>query len=667
MEKMQRIMRSYLPILSQKEINDRIKTLSEKTKDDMDILDYLELFDIKCLIDEDKIRIDNSDKISEKLDKTLISEFYRRVNTSTDLLKYFDVAYSDINSKTEFLDFRNTMLDIFETYTFARIVSDDDLEEIIKTYHIPLFKFLKSNYWAKEYPDLIKKIFFSKTEHFELFLDNFTDSKIKNYLPKNITKDEFYSLADRYINDIPSQKDHNFESNLNYLRLLNNNLNGINKFLDVDAELKLRVNEQIDLKNTNLLKKGTVHSSNITVILHPAAKETFDLQFKNGLVGVVDVDFIKSHNDIPSLLTYLKYLSYFFTDNGILNLASFPNVESSAFEKAIGIKPKNNYEISLFFYSKTRLILNELRTFDHFIKVEHNLSFEKIFDYFFKNYSENVFNMKWVHVPVSEEKSFSIKIKILFSSEENIRKQWKVYTKYNSINPKLLNYEKTPDFDELPSLLPNKYIYAETGVSKHILYTLFSDQSQMGYISQLVNESTFEDLITHHAVHYEDFSSYQLTDLNFLIEQNVISKSEDGLMYFDAQQKILISMYAILWSQGVINYYNLPSMLSNSLKNKYQLAIDECLSDGLLKSKSTLFSKVEVDFLNYLLNDKNFDNSKSLRNKHGHGHSTDVDEEYYEDYLYAVAVFLLYIVKINEEFHFQSLLNEEEGYLAKFE
>lgn len=545
-----------------------LKFCLKKTKDDMDILDYLELFDIKCLIDEDKIRIDNSDKISEKLDKTLISEFYRRVNTSTDLLKYFDVAYSDINSKTVFLDFRNTMLDIFETYTFARIVSDDDLEEIIKTYHIPLFKFLKSNYWAKEYPDLIKKIFFSKTEHFEIFLDNFTDSKIKNYLPKNITKDEFYSLADRYINDIPSQKDHNFECNLNYLRLLSNNLSGINKFLDVDAELKLRVNEQIDLKNTNLLKKGTVHSSNITVILHPGAKETFDLQFKNGLVGVVDVDFIKSHNDISSLLTYLKYLSHFFTDNGILNLASFPNGESSFFEKAMGIKPKNNYEISLFFTSKTTLILNELRTFDHFIKVEHNLSFEKIFDYFFKNYSENVFNMKWVHVPFSEEKSFSIKIKILFSSEENIRKQWKVYTKYNSINPKLLNYEKTPDFDELPSLLPNKYIYAETDVSKHILYTLFSDQSHMGYISQLVNESTFEDLITHHAVQYEDFSSYQLTDLNFLIEQNVISKSEDGLMYFDAQQKILISMYAILWSQGVINYYNLPSMLSNSLKNK---------------------------------------------------------------------------------------------------
>ncbi len=169
MEKMQRIMRSYLPILSQKEINDRIKILSEKTKDDMDILDYLELFDIKCLIDEDKIRIDNSDKISEKLDKTLISEFYRRVNTSTDLLKYFDVAYSDINSKTEFLDFRNTMLDIFETYTFARIVSDDDLEEIIKTYHIPLFKFLKSNYWAKEYPDLIKKYFLAKLSILNFF------------------------------------------------------------------------------------------------------------------------------------------------------------------------------------------------------------------------------------------------------------------------------------------------------------------------------------------------------------------------------------------------------------------------------------------------------------------------------------------------------------------
>lgn len=203
----------------------------------------------------------------------------------------------------------------------------------------------------------------------------------------------------------------------------------------------------------------------------------------------------------------------------------------------MGIKPKNNYETNYLFDVKTTLILRELGYFDQVIRVEHDLSYEKIFDYFFNDYSENVFNMKWVHVPFSEEKSLSIRIKILLSSEENIRKQWKVYTKKNSIDSKLLNYEKTPNFSELPSLLPKKYIYAETDVTKNILYLLFSDQSMMGYISDSVNEQDFVNLIIHQKVNYEDFPSYNLTNLNLLIDKNVICRAENGLIYFDAKQK----------------------------------------------------------------------------------------------------------------------------------
>ncbi|MDV7740369.1 hypothetical protein GA715_09495 [Leuconostoc mesenteroides] len=647
------------------DINVRIKFLSQKMSDVFEIPDYLEMFDCLFLIKNKKIKVKNSDQIEIRLSQNLVDEFYKRVSNSDDISTYFNFVFINSDKITEKYFYQDTLLNIFITYDFSRILLEKDFQKIILEYEVPIGKLLKDQYWSKKYPNTMKSMFLGKTKNLEFLLNNFTDSKNKNYIPKNITKEEFYNLADKYINDIASQNENYFESNLNYLRLLNTNLSGINKFLDIDAELKLQINEQIDLKNANLFKNALVHSDNISIIFHPDSNEKFDSQFKNGFFGIVDVDFIKSHGDVPTLLTYLKYLSHFFTANGILNLSSFPNVEGTVFDKFMGIKPKNNYETNYLFDVKTTLILRELGYFDQVIRVEHDLSYEKIFDYFFNDYSENVFNMKWVHVPFSEEKSLSIRIKILLSSEENIRKQWKVYTKKNSIDSKLLNYEKTPNFSELPSLLPKKYIYAETDVTKNILYLLFSDQSMMGYISDSVNEQDFVNLIIHQKVNYEDFPSYNLTNLNLLIDKNVICRAENGLIYFDAKQKKAIFLYGLLWSHGVINYYNLPSVLSNSLKNEYQLIIDEFLSNGRFESKSSLFSQPEIDFLNYLLNNKDFDNSKGLRNKHEHGHSSNFDGEYYEDYLYSVSVFLLYIMKINEEFHLQSLLKGGEGYFSE--
>lgn len=647
------------------DIQGRIEFLSKKMSNDFDIPDYLEMFDCLFLIKNEKIKVENSDQIEIQLSQNLDGEFYKRISNSEDISTYFNFVFMNTDEVTEKYFYQDTLLNIFMAYDFSRILLEKDFQKIILEYEVPLVKLLKDKYWSKKYPNAIKSMFLGQTKNLEFLLNNFTDSKNKNYIPKNITKDEFYSLADKYINDIGSQNDDYFESNLNYLRLLNTNLSGINRFLEIDAELKLQLNEQIDKKNTTLFKNAVVHSDNISIILHPDSKEKFDSQLNQDFFGIVDVDFIKSHSDVPTLLTYLKYLSHFFTANGILNLCSFPNVEGTVFDKFMGVKPKHNYETNYAFDVKTTLILRELGLFDHVIRVEHDLSFEKIFDYFFNDFSKNVFNMKWVHVPFSEEKSLSIRIKILLSSEENIRKQWKVYTKKNSINPKLLNYEKTPNFSELPSLLPNKYIYAETDVAKRILYLLFSDQSMMGYISESVKEQNFANLIIRHEVHYEDFPSYNLTALNLLIDENIICKSEHGLIYFDAKQTTAISLYSLLWSQGVINYYNLPSVLSSSLKKQYQLIIDEFLSNGRLESKSSLFSQPEIDFLNYLLNNKDFDNSKGLRNKHEHGHSLDFDDEYYEDYLYSVVVFLLYIIKINEEFHLQSLLKGGEGYFTE--
>ncbi len=72
-----------------------------------------------------------------------------------------------------------------------------------------------------------------------------------------------------------------------------------------------------------------------------------------------------------------------------------------------------------------------------------------------------------------------------------------------------------------------------------------------------------------------------------------------------------------------------------------------------------------MNYLNYLLNNSQYDNSKGLRNKYEHDFIAEDESEYGIDYLYSIVVLLFYIVKINEEFHFKFLLDHKDGLMAE--
>ncbi|MCU9767274.1 hypothetical protein N4803_00700, partial [Enterococcus faecalis] len=54
----------------------------------------------------------------------------------------------------------------------------------------------------------------------------------------------------------------------------------------------------------------------------------------------------------------------------------------------------------------------------------------------------------------------------------------------------------------------------------------------------------------------------------------------------------------------------------------------------------------EVDYLNYILNNSEFDNALGLRNKYSHG---SIVEENETDYFYTLIILVIYVIKINEE------------------
>lgn len=96
-----------------------------------------------------------------------------------------------------------------------------------------------------------------------------------------------------------------------------------------------------------------------------------------------------------------------------------------------------------------------------------------------------------------------------------------------------------------------------------------------------------------------------------------------------------------LYDYEVVCDYKMPS---------YRSVLDEMVEKGKLARSSTLFSKPEVDYLNYALNKSSFSNGLDLRNKYLHAtYLMDVAVQY-RDYIELLKIMVLIIIKINDEF-----------------
>ena len=72
--------------------------------------------------------------------------------------------------------------------------------------------------------------------------------------------------------------------------------------------------------------------------------------------------------------------------------------------------------------------------------------------------------------------------------------------------------------------------------------------------------------------------------------------------------------------------------------------------EGVIIFSNTLFTKQESDYLNFLLNNKVFDNSWAIRNRYQHGAPNYDDSKQYDvDNALSLLILIIYVVKIDDE------------------
>ena len=134
------------------------------------------------------------------------------------------------------------------------------------------------------------------------------------------------------------------------------------------------------------------------------------------------------------------------------------------------------------------------------------------------------------------------------------------------------------------------------------------------------------------------FQDYQTASIDWLIEHKIIKiDDEKRITLYKEKVKILNELY----EHDVVCF--------NYLK-KYQPIITEFEETGIVKFSSTLFSKPEQDYYNYLFNKSEFDNGLDIRNSYIHGTQRVNENQNRQDYYIFLRIMILIVIKINEEF-----------------
>ncbi|EMC24552.1 hypothetical protein [Streptococcus mutans] len=605
------------------------------------------------------------DKVSsyENRLKGNIKEFFCRASGEL-ILKYMNLLRDEY-------EYREDFFEIFCRFNYGSKISENEFEDNFWESGLPLYYLLKDKYFCNVYPKFIKEAFLAKVKHFEYLLSNYTNSTKESYcIPDNISSDEWNELLTDYI--------HSSEANLNYLRLLLNPIRGLgNKYFKVTRNQKSEIkkistlfNQSFDKSETGLhvifevyynrklYKKKIVEynekssfsppeliDKSIINNIRKAAGEKIDEQLTLYMTSLVDYEKIKNNHDYNDLFTYFLNDSELFSKKKMSSLPSFPNKETLGLAKNVGLSTRNSYKDTQYFQLKQQLASFKIRAYQRLFS-EFDLSIEQVVDWFFFQYCDEV-KMKWLPFSFSpHDDATDNKTATIFRNEEKIRKQYRLLIEDGKISNEQYNLlDLTPSIGSLPSNILKKYAYiADNSNIQNILFLLFSDQSPITHIDKERTDKTFTKLITNNNVKKEDFLRIDRGGIQFLIDNEILSEKTGKLVFINNKE---IDVLQELYMYGEISYFN---------SNNDERAILDSLSEkGIVEFESSLFSKAEANYLNFLLNNRKFDNSWAIRNKYQHGSPAYESEEQYKfDYSIALLVLVMYIVKINEELVFKN-------------
>lgn len=597
----------------------------------VDINEIIELYNIQQFfhnriysIHWTKQQLNDYSEIVSNFSK-VIGEFFSGINIDT-IESMFDTIY---------YDYRNDFWKLIEKYKVYDKISVEQFRKIILNKHFILNDVLKCKNIVKKFSGEIITYMEKNPFCAEIILSYYLEKHDRNieslYFPVKLSNEKKTLILDKYIASN--------SSNINYLKLIfeSNSTNN----LRLPDRLKLKAKRKYDEEIETLFKEGTGFEYGAKVSFSNKIDEEFKFETDdNRILSVLySAKWIKENLDYPTLLNIFIYL-FGYTDLQFRSLHVSRESQTSIIEKVLGIKGRKEYPTGIAFQQIQ--MLAQLQMIEYCNELEkYNIFLEDIIEWFFCNYLEEEFNVKgFCFNKSSHTVSYLEKCRNIAAEFDNILKRFKIYCEDGEIDDELLHISTEHIFiKDIPSMLSNKYIYPCGNDYQTISNLLFSDQSIIHYLPKLSNNyNSFYCLLEKENVYYDMFEDYQIPSIDWLIDHNIIKiDNKKRIMPYWEKIKILNELY----QHDVVCF---------SYMKKYQSIIMELNKMGLVQFSSSLFSRPEQDYYNYLFNKSEFDNGLDIRNSYTHGTQRVDENQNKQDYFIFLRIMILIVIKINEEF-----------------
>lgn len=534
--------------------------------------------------------------------------------------------------------YKNDFWELIEYYKIYESISQDDFFAFLQSNTVYLSHILKNKKIVCHFGYILRQYMISDSNSAELLLNKYEiDHMTKRddiFFPPSLTINDKENILRDYINsDRP---------NLNYLRIIVNVQSTSD--LKVSDKIRLQAAKRKKIEEDKIFDTKSVLMTSTSVSFHENQEEAIIYDFdEENYECKISLKWLHENLDYPTLINNFIYLFEFVDNQMRLSLVSKTS-ELGIFERHLFIHSKKSYKIGIVFQQKD--FLSKLQLYGYYYQLfKINIRLEGVIEWFFLSYIKDEFGIKDFRVKMpSENSSYLEKCRAILPEMDSILKQYRLFIDDGKVDHELLQMSSEHlFFRDCVSILEKKYIYANSDMYSRASFYFFSDQCMLAYIPRIEDKYTsFFDLIMNERVSINDYEEYQKVDLEWLIENKCIELDDTGLLNIKNITRILI--FKDMYKNEVINYYR--------ISEKYRKEIDTLLDQGIFRVENKFFSIPEQEYFDYYLNKATFNNALDLRNMYLHGtqpnnHST--DEIYKEHYMIFLRLFVIIVIKINDE------------------
>lgn len=615
-----------------KKIKEVIENYDE-AKEDYEINDIIEFYNITQFIDN-KIYLNNWDdtyvenlKNTNRKIKASIGKYCSKIN-NRNVYKTFEEV--ERNYKEDFFK-------IIEKYKIYNRINQREFNRLIyNTNYLEIS--IKNKKIAKYYSNTLRRKFLKYSDSAIILLNKYVlekNNSIELYIPEELTIEEKESIFIKYIRCK--------NANINYLRVILN-IRSKPKQLIISDKTKLLAKKRIDRETKSIFSKNEGIGVSTLVSFKDGVKDTFTSRIKGLEIECdYDLNWIKENKDYPTILNNFIYLFEFVDSQCRIDFVNKES-ESGIFESSMAISMKQEYKSNHTFGIKS--MLSSVQIIAYYNQLQKiKIKLEEVIKWFFEKYLKDEFQVKNYKINIPTENSTYLeKCRNILIEIDYILKEYKLLVEEGKINHELLEMSSTHMFfQNIPSMVRNKYVYPSSKEYNLISFYFFSDQCMLSYLERTEEKyNNFYSLILNEKVKMEEYPEYDQSDLEQLVENDYIQIDEEG--YIEIKDMRKINIFKELYYNGVISYWK--------YSKESRKIMDELCKKGILKFGDTLLSNAESDYFNYYLNKAKFVNGLDLRNKYIHGcqpNGKDSEKIHENNYYLFLKLLILLIIKINDD------------------